>query len=107
MAWPLPVWARVHLGTNWNGSVQVKADHQLVRSGPCRWVRHPIRTGLLTAFLGSGLSLDQRRAVLAFVIVLAGFWYKLRLDERWMIETFGDTYLDYRKHSRALIPGIL
>lgn len=101
------VWARVYLGTNWSGSVQVKADHALVRSGPYRWVRHPIYTGLLAAFLGSALALDQWLGVLAFVIVLAGLWYKLRLEERWMIETFGDAYRDYRKHSKALIPGLL
>lgn len=101
------VWARVYLGRNWSGSVQVKADHELVRSGPYRWVRHPIYTGLLAAFFGSGLALDQWRGLLAFAIVFAGFWYKLNLEERWMIETFGDAYRDYRKHSRALIPGIL
>lgn len=101
------VWARFYLGTNWSGSVQVKADHELVRSGPYRWVRHPIYTGLLTAFLGSALALDQWLGVLAFVIVLAGLWYKVGLEERWMIETFGDAYRDYRKHSKALIPGVL
>ncbi len=101
------VWARFYLGTNWSGSVQVKAEHALVRTGPYRWVRHPIYTGLLAAFLGSGLAMDQWRGVLAFVIVLLGFWYKLRLEERWMIETFGDAYRDYRKHSKALIPGVL
>lgn len=101
------VGARVYLGSNWSGSVQVKANHELVRRGPYRWVRHPIYTGLLAAFLGSGLALDEWRGLLAFVIVFAGLWYKLKLEERWMIETFGDSYLDYRKHSKALIPGIL
>lgn len=101
------VWARVYLGTNWSGSVQIKADHELVRSGPYRWVRHPIYTGLLAAFFGSALALDQWRSALAFGIVLAGLWYKLRLEERWMIDTFGDAYRDYRKHSKALIPGVL
>jgi protein-S-isoprenylcysteine O-methyltransferase Ste14 len=50
---------------------------------------------------------DQWRGLLAFGIMLAGFLYKLRLEERWMIETFGDAYVEYRKHSKALIPGIL
>jgi len=101
------VWARVYLGTNWSGSVQVKTDHALVRSGPYQWVRHPIYTGLLAAFFGSGLAMNQWLGVLAFVIVLAGLWYKLGLEERWMIETFGDAYRDYRNHSKALIPWIL
>jgi len=47
------VWARVHLGRNWSGSVTVKQHHELIRSGPYARVRHPIYTGLLTAVLGT------------------------------------------------------
>lgn len=98
------VWARVCLGRNWSGSVQVKAGHELVQNGPYRFVRHPIYTGLLTAILGSALALDQWRGLVAVLIVLAGFVYKLRLEERWMTETFGEAYAEYRRHTRALIP---
>jgi protein-S-isoprenylcysteine O-methyltransferase Ste14 len=101
------VWARLRLDTNWSGAVQVKAAHALVRTGPYRWVRHLIYTGMLAALLGNAIAVDQWRGLLAFGIVLAGFVYKLRLEERWMIETFGDAYVEYRKHSKALIPGIL
>ncbi|MGH8296450.1 MAG: methyltransferase family protein, partial [Steroidobacteraceae bacterium] len=44
------VWARVHLGRNWSGVAAVKADHELITSGPYRWVRHPIYSGLALAF---------------------------------------------------------
>ena len=101
------VWARLRLGTNWSGSVQAKPAHALVRTGPYRWVRHPIYTGMLAALLSNAIALDQWPGLLAFGIVLAGFVYKLRLEERWMIETFGDAYVEYRKHSKALIPGIV
>ncbi|MGA7295933.1 MAG: isoprenylcysteine carboxylmethyltransferase family protein [Rhodanobacteraceae bacterium] len=101
------VWARLYLGSNWSASVQVKQDHELVRSGPYRYVRHPIYTGMLTGFLGCALALDQWRGLLALAIVLAGFIYKLRLEERWMLETFGEAYADYRRHSHALIPFVL
>lgn len=102
----LTVWARVSLGANWSASVQVKTNHALVRVGLYRWVRHPIYSGLLMAFVGCAIALDQWLGLLTFVIVLAGFLYKLHLEERWMIETFGDAYRDYRNHSNALIPGI-
>ncbi|RAP56341.1 isoprenylcysteine carboxylmethyltransferase family protein [Oleiagrimonas sp. MCCC 1A03011] len=100
------VWARLYIGRNWSASVQVKVGHELVRSGPYRFVRHPIYTGLLFAFLGSALAMDQWRGVVAVVIVLAGFVYKLRLEERWMIETFGDDYRDYRRRTYALVPFV-
>ena len=101
------VWARIVLGRNWSGIVTVKQDHELVTKGPYRWVRHPIYTGLLFAFAGSAIARGEWRGVLAVVIVLAGFWRKLKLEERWMIETFGDAYLRYREKVRALIPFVL
>ncbi len=44
--------ARAYLGRNWSGTVTLKQDHELVTRGPYRFVRHPIYTGLLLAFLG-------------------------------------------------------
>ncbi len=35
-----------HLGRNWSGRITIKVDHELVKSGPYRWVRHPIYTAL-------------------------------------------------------------
>jgi protein-S-isoprenylcysteine O-methyltransferase Ste14 len=101
------IWARRVLGRNWSGIVTVKQDHELVRSGPYRWVRHPIYTGLLIAFVGTAISRGEWRGVLAVLIVFAALWRKLKLEERWMIETFGDAYLRYRDEVRALIPFVL
>lgn len=100
------LWARFYLGSNWSAAVHVKADHQLVRSGPYRFVRHPIYTGILVAFVGTALAQDRWRSLLAVVVMLAGLLYKLRLEERWMTETFGDAYRDYRRHTKALVPFV-
>ena len=99
------VWARRYLGRNWSGTVTLKQDHELIRSGPYRYVRHPIYTGLLLAFVGSALARDEWRGVVAVVIVYAALWRKLRLEERWMIETFGDAYRRFRQEVPALIPN--
>jgi protein-S-isoprenylcysteine O-methyltransferase Ste14 len=39
--------------------------------------------------------------------VAASFWYKLRLEERWMGEQFGAAYADYMRRVKALFPGLL
>lgn len=101
------VWARVHLGRNWSGVVTLKEEHELVRSGPYRLVRHPIYTGLLLGFAGSALALNQWRGWLAVLIVFLALWRKLRLEERWMTEQFGEAYPEYRRKVRALIPFVL
>jgi protein-S-isoprenylcysteine O-methyltransferase Ste14 len=49
------VWARQRLGRNWSQTVSVKEGHELVTSGPYRWIRHPMYTGGLIAFLGSAI----------------------------------------------------
>ena len=101
------VWARLHLGKNWSGTVTIKKDHQLVTNGPYAIVRHPIYMGLLLAFLGSALALGEWRGVVAFVLVAAALWRKLRFEERWMREQFGQVYQEYAQRVPALVPFLL
>jgi protein-S-isoprenylcysteine O-methyltransferase Ste14 len=101
------VWARLHLGANWSSEVSVKQDHELVQSGPYAIVRHPIYTGLALAFLGTAIAIGEWRAVIAFVVAVASFWYKLSIEERVMRETFGAAYDDYARKVRALVPFLV
>jgi protein-S-isoprenylcysteine O-methyltransferase Ste14 len=98
------VWARQRLGRNWSGTVQVKQDHQLIRDGPYRFVRHPIYTGILVAFLGTAVIIGHWCGILAVLIAFGSFWRKLTLEERFMRETFGSAYEEYRARTAALIP---
>ena len=98
------VWARVHLGRNWSGVVTIKEGHELIDTGPYALVRHPIYTGLLTAIFGTALARGEWRGVLAVLIVFAALWRKLRFEERWMNEHFGERYVEYRGRAPALIP---
>jgi protein-S-isoprenylcysteine O-methyltransferase Ste14 len=99
------IWARVHLGRNWSGTVTLKQDHELVRDGPYRYVRHPIYTGLLLAFVGCAVARDEWRVLIAIVVIYAALWRKLKLEERWMIEQFGDAYRRFIAEVPALVPN--
>jgi protein-S-isoprenylcysteine O-methyltransferase Ste14 len=101
------VWARAHLGRNWSASVTVKQGHELVQSGPYRLVRHPIYTGLLLALLGTAVARGDAQGFLAVLIACVAVWRKLRIEEQWMQETFGDVYAGYRARVSALIPFVL
>ena len=100
-------WARVILGRNWSGVVQLKKDHELIVRGPYSIVRHPIYTGLLLAFLGTALAIGAWRGLIATAIVAVSFWRKLRLEERWLCELFGEQYAAYMRRVRALVPWVL
>jgi protein-S-isoprenylcysteine O-methyltransferase Ste14 len=100
-------WARYVIGSNWSSEVQVKQGHELIQRGPYGLVRHPIYTGLLLAFLGTAMAVGEWHGLLAVAIIAASFWFKLRLEERWMRESFGEVYVNYMRRVKALIPGVL
>ena len=100
------VWARFYLGRNWSGAVTFRQDHELVRAGPYRYSRHPIYTGILIALAGSACAIGQWRGIAALVLASVGLWYKAQLEERLMIEHFGDQYRQYRRQVKALIPYV-
>jgi protein-S-isoprenylcysteine O-methyltransferase Ste14 len=102
----LAVLARRHLGGNWSGTVTLKQQHELIRTGPYRWTRHPIYTGLLLAIAGSATADGEWRDVIAVALIAAAFTWKLRIEERFLAEQFPGEYDRYRAEVPALIPSL-
>jgi protein-S-isoprenylcysteine O-methyltransferase Ste14 len=100
------IWARVHLGGNWSGTVTMKVGHELIRSGPYRWVRHPIYSGIFLAVLGMSVERRQLRSIVALALIYAGFFRKIRKEEQFMNTLFGAGYSEYRRTTGALIPRL-
>jgi len=103
----LSCWARFQLAGNWSASVALKQDHELIQGGPYRLVRHPIYTGALLAVAGTACAIGQYRGLLALALTFGAVWYRTRLEEQLMAETFGDAYRRYQSRVRRLIPYIL
>jgi protein-S-isoprenylcysteine O-methyltransferase Ste14 len=103
----LAVWARRHLGRYWSGTITVKAEHQLIQSGPYAFVRHPIYTGFVGSMIGTAMALGQVRGVLAVVLLLIAYLRKIRIEEIWLVQGFGESYVQYQKKVKALIPFVI
>jgi len=102
----LAIWARVYLGSNWGMPMTQRAEPELVTSGPYRFVRHPIYTGLLLAMLGTALATSL--VGLAIVVLLGAFFYfSASVEERNLIVTFPTAYPEYRRGTKMLIPFVL
>jgi protein-S-isoprenylcysteine O-methyltransferase len=95
------VWARVYLGRNWSSAPMVREQHELIRSGPYRVVRHPIYTGILLAMIGTFLASGKVRGLLAVLFVWIGWTIKSRIEEEFMMRTFGAQYEEYRTNHRC------
>jgi protein-S-isoprenylcysteine O-methyltransferase Ste14 len=102
----LAIAARRGLGRNWSGEITEKADHQLIRSGPYRFVRHPIYSAMLGMFVGTALVSGDAHAFLGVALMAAAYARKIPLEERNLDEAFGAAYVDYRRTTRALIPWV-
>jgi protein-S-isoprenylcysteine O-methyltransferase Ste14 len=102
----LAIWARVYLGRNWGMPMTQRAEPELVTSGPYRFVRHPIYSGLLLALLGTALATNLYFLV-ALVIVGAYFVYSATVEERTMTNMFPADYPSYKAHTKMLIPFVL
>lgn len=98
------VWARVVLGRNWSNVITIKAGHELVQTGPYRWVRHPIYTGILLALAGSALAHDFWTDLPVVPLAFIAFWIKLQREEDWMRDEFGAAYDAYCARTARLIP---
>ena len=101
------VWGRRYLGRNWSRAVTIKKDHELITGGPYSLVRHPIYTGLLAGLFGSALAVGEWRGLVAVGLVFIVLLRKLRLEEQWMREQFGEAYDNYSRRVRALVPYVL
>jgi protein-S-isoprenylcysteine O-methyltransferase Ste14 len=102
----LAIWARRHLGRNWSGEITIKVEHELIRSGPYRWLRHPIYTGILAMYAGVLLVTGEWLAVAGFTIIGLAYWRKIRLEEENLNTAFGANYDAYRRETWALVPGL-
>jgi len=100
----LAVWARRHLGRNWSAEVRIAVDHELVRTGQYRLLRHPIYTAMLGMFLGTAIASSQFHALLGLAILVVAYLRKTRLEDQILAQTFGADYNAYRRHTWALVP---
>jgi protein-S-isoprenylcysteine O-methyltransferase Ste14 len=100
------IWARVQLGRNWGMPMTEKAEPELVTSGPYRFVRHPIYSGLLVGLLGTALA-NNLVGVLIVVILGGYFYYCATVEERNLSATFPTAYPAYQAGTKMLIPFVL
>jgi protein-S-isoprenylcysteine O-methyltransferase Ste14 len=104
MGTAIAIWARYFLGEYWSARVTLKQGHQLIRSGPYRWVRHPIYAGMLLGCVGAALVVGEWRGVVAVVLIFAAHSRKALREESLLTKEFGEEYLSYRRRTGFLLP---
>jgi protein-S-isoprenylcysteine O-methyltransferase Ste14 len=93
------LWALMYISGN--------KKRELITEGPYSIVRHPLYVFSLIGALGIGLG-SENLLVLALVIAFYIFYYPLTIlvEERKLINKFGDAYREYMKRTPRFIPKL-
>ncbi|MBV8518381.1 MAG: isoprenylcysteine carboxylmethyltransferase family protein [Acidobacteria bacterium] len=101
----LRVWAVLTLGRFFTWFITVYEDHQVIRTGPFRFIRHPSYGGALLLFVGTLLFIHAWvGAALSLAFQLFAYVRRIRYEEAMMIERLGKPYVVYTREVRALVP---
>jgi len=93
------------LGHQWRIDAALNSDHEIVRSGVYRVVRHPLYTSMFCMLFGTGFMITPLPILLlSTVLFIAGTEVRVRLEEALLASRFGDAFQDYQRAVPAYIP---
>jgi protein-S-isoprenylcysteine O-methyltransferase Ste14 len=103
---PLLSWTSARtLGRQWRFDAGLNADHQLIRSGAYRYVRHPIYTSMFCMLIGTGFLTTRLPFLLVSVaLFLIGIEIRIRIEDALLATRFGDEFRDYQRQVPAYLP---
>jgi protein-S-isoprenylcysteine O-methyltransferase Ste14 len=102
----LVVWTFHTLGHNLTDTVVTRRNATFVTDGPYRWVRHPFYLAFALAVIAKSLITANAFLALfgtaAFLVIVA----RTSIEEKKLIERFGEVYKDYMRRTGKFLPGI-
>ena len=98
-------WTMIALGSNYRGTMGLHANHELVTHGPYRFVRHPMNAvfPLVSIFLFL-VSANWVLGVGALILIGSISIVRAPVEERQLIERFGDEYRAYMRRTGRFLP---
>ena len=95
------------LGEYFTGEVIAKPEQQVISTGAYKWIRHPSYTAGIMMMAGIGLAFGNWASFVVLVgTAFAVYLYRIRVEERALVETLGGAYQSYMEGRKRLIPFI-
>ena len=81
---------------------------KLVETGPYRYARNPMLTGVFLFLFGLGFAFDSISLVLFFtpLFIVVNVWELKQIEEPELVKRLGDEYTDYLRRTPMFIPGL-
>ncbi len=102
------VWmATRHLDKQWRFEAALSEDHELITTGPYRWLRHPIYASMFGMLLETGLAHAWWPMLIGgIVFYVIGTEIRVRAEEGLLAGRFGDEFARFKASTKAYIPFV-
>lgn len=99
--------AIMQLKNDFTVDVAINNTHELKTNGLYRIVRHPSYLGLLMIMTGEAVSMDSLGSFIIVVLpVTLSIFYRIYVEEQLLKEAFGETFKEYKRNTKRIIPYI-
>ena len=103
----LRLWSFHTLGRYFTFTVQTSSDQPVITAGPYRLIRHPSYAGLLLFIVAAGLLIGNWLVLVCLGVGSTGaLVFRIRVEERALMQHLGDGYRDYAATHKRLVPFI-
>ena len=93
------------LGRFWSLHVEIRENHEFVRTGPFRWLRHPTYFSMILELVSMAVIASVFRSLLIIpVLFFPVLLIRLRIEEAALVEKFDGDYVEYQRTTPALFP---
>jgi protein-S-isoprenylcysteine O-methyltransferase Ste14 len=95
------------LGDSFTVDVAITSKARLKTDGLYKQIRHPSYLGMLLVVAGFSAAMNSAYSFLIFFVpVFIAVIYRISVEERLLMNEFGESYSEYKKETKKLIPGI-
>lgn len=102
----MQIYSKNCLGKYYASRVVILKAHEVITTGPYRYIRHPGSLGAIATYLGIALATDNWLVGALIVLFTAVLYiYYIEEEERFLVKHLS-TYRDYQKGTARLLPGI-
>jgi len=100
------VWTSKKLGKNYSQEVLIYRSHNLVTSGPFKFIRHPQYLSQIIIDIAGGIASLGYIVILIALIEIPFLIMRAKLEEKLLLKYFKEVFINYKKKSGFMIPFI-
>ncbi len=100
-------WAVKTLGEYFTPTVQIKKEHQLINTGPYKIIRHPSYFAAFLSIAGAAVLLESVAGIVVSIVAMSiAYYVRIGIEERTLLEHFGNRYKEYMLQTKKIIPFV-